>query len=196
MIYAGCDLGISTAKVVVTENRTILASEIVPYKSFPQKAAMEGALCKAGLSDDGIVSCLATGYGRKAIPFANQTATDPTCLLRGLRELNPQVKTIIDVGANTVLVSNINRNWKLLGMAITEECVAGTGLFIEMMANALEFPIEELASGSITSDNPVQMTNTCVVLAESEMVSLINEGYSRFDIFAGITLSVARTTRL
>ena len=57
MIYAGCDLGISTAKVVVTENRTILASEIVPYKSFPQKAAtaaMEGALGKAGLSDDGI----------------------------------------------------------------------------------------------------------------------------------------------
>jgi len=38
-IYAGCDLGICSAKVVITENKTILAYEIVPYKSFPQKAA-------------------------------------------------------------------------------------------------------------------------------------------------------------
>ncbi len=194
MIYAGCDLGISAAKVVITENRTILASEIVPYKSFPQKAAkaaMEGALRRAGLSDDGIVSCLATGYGRKAISFADQTAPDFTCLLRGLREANPQVKTIIDVGGHTVMASNINPDWTLLGPAIIEECVAGTGLFIEMMANALEFPMEELASGSIASDNPVQTTNTCVVLAESEVISRINEGHSRFDIFAGIALSVA-----
>ncbi len=194
MIYAGCDLGVSTAKVIVTENKAILASEIVPYKSFPQKAAMtamKGALRRAGLSDDGIVSCLATGYGFKAISFADQTAPDPTCLLRGLRELNPNVRTIIDVGGHTVMASNIDQNWQLLGPAIIEECVAGTGLFIEMMANTLEISMEELVSGSLSSDNPVRMTNTCVVLAESEMISLINEGYSRFDVFAGIALSVA-----
>jgi len=194
LIYAGCDLGISSAKVVITENRTILACEIVPYKNFPLKAtatAMEGALRKAGLPEDRIVSCMATGFGQKIVPFANQTAPDPTCLLRALRELNPQVRTVIDVGGHTLMASNIDRNWKLVGPAIIENCVAGTGLFIEVMAKALEFPMEELAIGSLASENPIQMTNTCVVFAESEVISRINEGYSRFDVFAGIALSTA-----
>jgi len=194
LIHAGCDLGICSAKVVITENRAILAREIVPYKSFPQKAAtaaMEGALRKAGIPGDEIVPCMATGFGHKIVPFAEQSAPDSTCLLRGLRALNPQVSTIIDVGGHTLVASNIDRDWKLLGPAMIEQCIAGTGLFLEVMAKALEFPMEELASGSLASDNPIRITNTCVVFSESEVISLINEGYSRFDVFAGVALTVA-----
>ncbi len=194
MIYAGCDLGVSTAKVVLTENRTILTGEIVSYKNFPHKAAeaaMEGALRTAGLSVDGIDACLATGFGGEAVSFADQAAPGPTCLLRGLREINPEIKTVLDVGGHTVMASNIDRNWELFGPAFIEECVSGTGLFIEMMANALEVPLEEMASGALSSDNPVRMTNTCVVLVESEVISCINEGHSRFDVFAGVAQAVA-----
>ncbi len=194
MISAGCDLGVSTAKVVITENMTILASEIVPYKNFPHKAvkaAMECALREAGLSSDGIDACLATGFGGEAVHFAEQAAPGPTCLLRGIKELNPEVKTVIDVGGHTVMASNIDRNWKLSSQAFVEECFSGTGLFIEMMAKALEVPLEEMASGALSSDNPVRMTNTCVVLVESEVISCINEGYSRFDVFAGVAQAVA-----
>jgi len=193
-IYAGCDLGICSAKVVITENRTILASEIVPYKSFPQKAAaaaMEGALRRAGVSGDGVVPCLATGFGDKAVRFADRTAPHITCLLRGLRVLNPQVRTVIDVGGHTLIASNIGQNGDLLKTAFVENCAAATGLFIEMMANALEFPMEELAAGSLASENPIWITNTCVVFAESEVITFINEGHSRFDVFAGIALAVA-----
>lgn len=193
-VYAGCDLGICTAKVVITENRTILASEVVPYKSFPHKAAaaaMEGALHKAGLSVDGGVPCLATGFGDKAVRFADGTASNITCLLRGLRELNPQVRTVIDVGGHTLRVTNTTSNGEVRHTAFIEDCAAATGLFIEAMAKVLEFSMDEMAAASLASENSVRITNTCVVFAESEVISLINEGHSRFDVFAGVALAVA-----
>jgi len=193
-VYAGCDLGICTAKVVITENRTILASEVVPYKSFPHKAAaaaMEGALHKAGLSVDGSVPCLATGFGDKAVRFADGTAPNITCLLRGLRALNPQVRTVIDVGGHTLRVTNTTSNGEVRHIAFIEDCAAATGLFIEAMAKVLEFSMEEMAAASLASENSVRITNTCVVFAESEVISLINEGHSRFDVFAGVALAVA-----
>ena len=194
MIYAGCDLGISSAKVVLTENKTILANKVVHYKSFPDKAikaAIEGALIKAGRSADEVVSCMATGFGHKIVSFADQFAVNPICLLRGLREVNPETRTVIDVGGHTLMASNIDQNWNLVQPAVIEDCAAGTGFFIEMMAKAMEFPMEDLASGSIASANPIRPTNTCVVLAESEVISRIHEGYNRYDVFAGIALAVA-----
>lgn len=193
-IYAGCDLGICSAKVVITENGTILASEIVPYKSFPHEAAaaaMEGALRRVGVSGEGDVPCLATGFGDKAVRFADGFAPHITCLLRGLRVLNPQVRTVIDVGGHTLRVYSISQSGDLLETGFVEDCTAATGMFIELMAKALEFPIEVLSAGSLASENPVRITNTCVVFAESEAISRINEGYSRYDVFAGIALGVA-----
>jgi predicted CoA-substrate-specific enzyme activase len=193
-IYAGCDLGICTAKVVITENKNILAYEVVPYKSFPHKAAeaaMEGALRRAGISGDGVIPCLSTGFGHKAVRFADRTAPDITCLLRGLTVLNPQVRTVIDVGGHSLIASNIGQNGDLLETAFVEDCAAGKGLFIEVMVKALEFTMEELVACVLASENPIPTTNTCVVLAESEVISSINEGYSRFDVLAGAVLSVA-----
>lgn len=193
-IYAGCDLGICAAKVVITENGAILAGEIVPYKNFPHEAAaaaMEGALHKAGLSMNGDVPCLATGFGDKAVRFADGTAPNVTCLLRGLRALNPQVRTVIDVGGHTLRVSNTTSDGELHHTAFIEDCAAATGLFIEMMAKVLEFPVEEMSADSLASQKPISITNTCVVFAESEVVSFINEGYSRYDVFAGVALAAA-----
>jgi len=194
LIYAGCDLGISSAKVVITENKTILAHEIIHYKGFPDKAAtaaMERALSKAGISGDEVVSCVATGFGQKVVHFADKIDSNELCLLRALRLLNPQVKTMIDVGGHFMIASNITSDWKPLNLAKLDDCASGTGMFIEMIVGMLELPIEELAASSIVSENPVRLTDTCVVFAESAVISRINEGYDRFEIFAGVTHSVA-----
>jgi len=194
LIYAGCDLGVSSAKVVLVENSHILAFEIIPYRSFPDKAAiaaMEGALKKNGLPEAEVVSCVSTGFGQKAVSFADQTEADVTCLLRGLRELNAKIRTVIDVGGHTLMASNITPDWKLVQPARIEDCAAGTGLFIEMMARVMEIPLEELVSDPFTSVNPICITNTCVVFAESEVISRINDGESRLDIVAGMIKSVA-----
>ena len=141
-VYAGCDLGICAAKVVITDNGTILASETVPYKSFPHQAAdaaMEGALRTAGVSADAVVRCLATGFGDKAVRFADGIVPHVTCLLRGVRALNPQVRTVIDVGGHTLIAHNMDQDGELYESAFIEECAAATGMFFEVMArvNAL-----------------------------------------------------------
>jgi predicted CoA-substrate-specific enzyme activase len=193
-IYAGCDLGIRTAKVVITEDKNIIASEIIPYKSSPRKAAtmaMEGALHKAGVFMNGDIPCLSTGFGHKAVPFADWSDTYITCIIRGSRALNPHVRTVIDVGGHSLIASNIDHNGSLIRTAVVEACATGRGLFIEEMVKALEFTMDELTACSLDSKNPTRITNTCVVMAESEVISFINEGYSRFDVLAGMVLSVA-----
>jgi predicted CoA-substrate-specific enzyme activase len=192
-LYAGCDLGISSAKVVIVDNGAILASETVPYKCFPHEAAdaaMEGALRRAGLSQDAVVPCLATGFGDKAVRFADGTAPNIDCILRGLRALNPRVRMVIDVGGHTLRVSNTTDDGELNQTAFIEECAAATGMFIETIARVLEFPLEQLSAAELTSEHPIPITNTCVVFAESEVVSYINEGYSRYDVFAGVVMGV------
>ncbi|MFA5367671.1 MAG: acyl-CoA dehydratase activase [Dehalococcoidia bacterium] len=194
LIYAGCDLGIRSAKVVIIRDGAILASEIVYYKSHPHEAAaaaMEGALRRAGISRHEVALCTATGFGVKAVRFADATAPDLICLLRGLKELNPKVRTVIDVGGHTLQVYSINRNGDLCEMSYTEDCAFSTGMFIETMSRVLEIPVEDMAAGSLVSENPVMITNTCVVFAESEAISCINEGCSRYDVFAGIILGAA-----
>lgn len=193
-VYAGCDLGICTAKVVIIEDGAILVGETVPYNSFPHRAAeaaMEGALRRAGLPQDAAVPCVATGFGDKAVRFADVIAPHVTCLLRGVRALNPHVRTVLDVGGHTLKAYSVGRDGELLETAFVEECSAATGMFIETMAKVLEFPLEELSSASLAPENPVWITNTCVVFAESEVISRINEGYSSHDVFAGVVTGVA-----
>ncbi len=194
MIYVGCDLGISSAKVVLTENKTILSYEIVHYKSFPNQAvvmALEGALRKANRSENEIGSYLASGFGKRAIPFTDQVHSGALCLVRGIRELNPQVKTIIDVGGHFMLAANITPDWKLINMAKVEDCISGTGMFIEMMAGMLEMSMDEMVESPVASEKLVKLATTCAVFAESEVITRINEGYDRLEVFAAITRSIA-----
>jgi len=194
LIVAGCDLGIVSAKAAVIQNGQMLAFEILPYKGHPKQAAIEAmdrAFAKAGLSAEKIEYCVATGFGRNAVPCADEVVGDLVCLHRAIREVNTAVRTVIDVGGHSFRAFNIDDNGRVSETAVTDKCAAGTGRFIEIMANALEIPVEELGRVSSGSESPAPITNQCVVLAESEVISLINDGYDRFDIFAGVAASVA-----
>jgi predicted CoA-substrate-specific enzyme activase len=194
LIYVGCDLGIVSAKAVIIENSDILAFEIVAYRNHPKQAAVEvvdKALARAGLSKEEIDYCLSTGFGGKAVAHADGVIPHRLCLYRAVRELNPKIRTVIDVGGHSFTAFNIDGSGKISETAITDVCVAGTGIFIEVMAKALEMPLDELIWTSLGSKDSLPITSTCAVFAESEVVSLVNDGYDRSDIFAGIASSVA-----
>jgi len=194
LIYAGCDLGIISAKVVIVTSGEILASEILPYKNHPRQAAvevMERALDKAGLSLLDIERCLSTGFGKKAVLYASEIIPAAICLHRAIRELNPGVRTVVDVGGHSFTAFNIDDNGRISESAITDKCAAGTGRFIEVIAEALEMPVEELGRASLVSESPVRVTSQCVILAESDVISHINDGSDPLDIFAGISAAVA-----
>ncbi|UCC60333.1 MAG: 2-hydroxyglutaryl-CoA dehydratase [Dehalococcoidia bacterium] len=194
MIFAGCDLGILSAKVAVIRGSDILASEILPYKNHPQQAAvevMDRALAKADISREQIDYCLSTGFGMRAVTYADNIVPPTLCLHRAIRELNPRVRTVIDVGGHSFTAFNIDDNGKVSESAITDKCAAGTGRFIEVMAEALEMSVEELSRVSLTSNSPLRVTGQCVILAESDVISHVHDGNDPVDIFAGIASAVA-----
>jgi predicted CoA-substrate-specific enzyme activase len=194
LAYAGCDLGILAAKAVIIEDGDILALEVLPYKNHPQQAAvavMDRALAKANLCREQIDYCLATGFGEKAVQYADGIIKNVLCLSRAVRELNPRVRTVIDVGGHSFTAFNIGNSGAVMVEAITDKCAAGTGRFLDLMAEVLEMPLDELCRRSLGSTNPVYITSQCVIFAESDVISCINEGKHRFDIFAGIAHSVA-----
>lgn len=194
MFYAGCDLGTISAKAVIIENAKILAVNILPYKSLPRQAAvkvMDNALAEAGLTKEQISYCLSTGFGKKAVPYANSDIPELICLNRAVKELNPEIRTVIDGGGQSIKAFNINNMGKISASTANEKCASGTGKFMEVMAQALEMPIEELSEAALSSNNPLPITSQCGVFAESEVITHVNEGEDRLDIFAGISLSVA-----
>ena len=152
---------------------------------------MSKALTKAGLSEEQIDCCLSTGFGKEAVPYADGVIPDITCFHRAVRELNPKIRTVIDVGGHSFTAFNIDHAGRISPEAITDECAAGKGKFIEVMAKALEMPVDELSRASLSSDNPIRVTSQCVIFAESDVISHVNDGYDVFDIFAGIAFSVA-----
>ena len=197
MIYAGCDLGAVAAKVVIISNGEILAHEILAYKNLPKQAAvsvLESALSKAGLSEEQIECCMATGFGRKTIPYADGNAPEVVCLNRAVQRLNADVRTVIDVGGQSIRAFNINDSGKITDSTANEKCAAGTGKFIEVMAKALELPLDQLGDLPLKAKNPVSITTQCGVFAESEVITYVNEGKDRADIVAGISRSVAGKT--
>ena len=182
MIYAGCDLGIVAAKAVILQDGRLLAAEVLPYKSHPRAAAvevMEKAVIGAGLS------------AGKVVPGADEVVHHIMCLHRAVRELNPRVRTVVDVGGHTLTAFNIHDSGGLGASAITDMCAAGTGRFIESMARVLEMSVDDFCGAASQSANPARITSQCVVLAESDVISHINDGAEPHDIIAGIAASVA-----
>ena len=189
MIFAGCDLGIISAQAAVIKGEEIVALETMPYKNLPKQAAkevMEKALKKAGLSSNQIDYCIATGHGKRAVPHADDFVHEMGCLQRAVQEINPRIRTVIDVGGHTLQAFAINERGGISENISLHRCVTGTGLYLEVIARALGMSLEEILQASLASEQPLMITSQCVVLAESEVISLVNEGNDPKDIFAGV----------
>ncbi len=195
MIVCGCDLGSATGKVVLMEGEDILSWAVVRATASPEKtalAAMDEAIRKAGFSSmEDVQYVVATGYGRMRVPFLKENISEITCHARGAHWLCPEVRTVVDVGGQDCKVISLNDRGKVLEFAMNDKCAAGTGRFFEAMARGLDCSLERLAQLSLESDTPATITKQCSVFAESEVVTLINNGVNPADIAAGVHDSIA-----
>ncbi len=195
MITGGCDVGSATGKAVIMENGIVLGSHVIPSRQKPgetAQAAMEGAMEKAGIASiNEFTYIVGTGYGRSKVPFAQENMSEITCHARGAHWLNPAVKTVVDIGGQDCKAISLNSNGKVIDFMMNDKCAAGTGRFFEAMARVLNCSLEDISSLSSQGKNPPEMSNQCVVFAESEVVTLINEEVEINDIIAAINISVA-----
>ncbi len=194
MITAGVDIGSLTAKAVVLQDKQIVGYAIIPGGPDVTAVAertLAQALEKAGLRQTDLGAVVATGYGREKVPLANKSVTEITCDARGTHFLFPEAEMIIDIGGQDSKVISVDTSGKVVDFAMNDKCAAGTGRFLEVMARALEIEIDQLGPVSLKHRKSVVISSMCTVFAESEVISLIAEGYAREDILNGLHQAIA-----
>jgi (R)-2-hydroxyacyl-CoA dehydratese activating ATPase len=194
MITAGVDIGSLTAKAVVLNDSKIAGYSVMPGGSDVTAAAgrvLAAALEKAGLKIEDVSAVVATGYGRAKVTAAGRTITEITCDARGANYLFPEAGMIIDIGGQDSKVISLDAEGRVLDFSMNDKCAAGTGRFLEVMARALEIELSELGPASLRHKKQVNISSMCTVFAESEVVSLIAEGYAREDILNGLHQAIA-----
>lgn len=192
--YLGIDIGSGTSKGVVARDGAVVASHLlrsgINYRQAAQTLRAE-LLRAAGLAVGDITCAVATGQGAAVVDYADQQVADLRCCARGMNNVFPDVRTIIDVEGQSAQVIRINAEGLVVNFVISEKCASGAGRFLDIISNVLQIPLAEMGPLSLKSSNPVTFTTGCAVFGESEAVSRVAEGVSREDIVAGVHKALA-----
>jgi len=175
-------------------NKGIIASIIGPTGPEQRRLAnkvMEEALKKADLSLQAITYIVSTGYGRINVPFADKQFTEITCHAKGIFSLFPNAKTIIDIGGQDCKAIKIDATGKITDFVMNDKCAAGSGRFIEVIADTLGVPLDKVGDRSLQSKNPANISNICTIWAQQEVAASLAEGVPISDLLAGVHKSLA-----
>ena len=196
--FAGIDSGsTSTDVVILDKDQNIVTGIILPTgagAAIGAERALEEALKDAGLQREDIDAMVTTGYGRTAISDGDKSITEITCHARGAHFLNPEVRTVIDIGGQDSKVIRLDENGAVANFVMNDKCAAGTGRFLEMMAKTMEMSLDELSQVGLSYQEDITISSMCTVFAESEVVSLIAQNKHTDDIVHGLNKAVAAKT--
>ncbi|MHB1413762.1 MAG: acyl-CoA dehydratase activase [Chloroflexota bacterium] len=193
-LVAGVDVGSVSGEAVLLRGGQIVGRSTVPTGSSSRNAGkrvLSIALAEAGAEPADVAFLVATGYGRAAIEGAGRTVTEISCHARGAWHLFAEVGTVIDIGGQDSKVIRVGKGGLAADFVMNDRCAAGTGRFLEVMARALEVPLERLADLSRRAERVASISSMCTVFAESEVVSLVAEGVAVEEIVAGLHAAVA-----
>jgi len=197
LITAGVDVGsVSTQAVVMLDGQLYCYSNIHTGSQSAKSAtrAMEWALEHTGLTLGEIHYIVGTGYGRVNIPFANRTVTEIACHAKGANFIyGSSVRTILDMGGQDCKAIRCDQEGKVLSFIMNDKCAAGTGRGIEVLAELMGLPLEEMGELSLkVEQEPPAVSSTCVVFAKSEASRLLRSGWSREKVAAAYCSAMAR----
>ena len=189
MYYIGIDIGSTAAKVTVFNEREMISNFTMPtgWSSIETSKTIKEKLSSMQI-DVEESKVIATGYGRVSVPYADKTITEITCHGMGTEYLLGETCTIIDIGGQDTKIISL-KNGRVLDFTMNDKCAAGTGKFLELMANTLGVSIIDLSEMALKGED-ISINSMCTVFAESEVISLIGKGASREDISRGIINSI------
>lgn len=190
--FLGIDIGSVTSKGVITEDGKPLVCHWLPSRADYRAAAIkvrDELLKKLDLSPVDIAAIVTTGHS-VALPNS-QPVADSRCCARGIHCLFPAARTVIDIQGTSSQVIRLGQQGQVTNFVSSERCAAGSGHFLEIMANILRIELEDIGPLSLKSKNPVTFTTGCAVFGESEAISRVTEGASIEDILAGVHKAIA-----
>ncbi|QQY79276.1 putative CoA-substrate-specific enzyme activase [Keratinibaculum paraultunense] len=189
MNYIGIDIGSTASKVSVFEDDDLKLNIVMPtgWNSVETSSKIREKLVKKGIDIENS-KIIATGYGRVSVPYAHKTITEITCHGKGAYYLARENLTVIDIGGQDTKIITVE-DGNVSNFTMNDKCAAGTGRFIELMANTLNVTIDEMAN-MVLRGKDIKITSMCTVFAESEVISLIGSGADREDIARGVMNSI------
>jgi predicted CoA-substrate-specific enzyme activase len=151
-------------------------------------------ICREILEDVKYDTITATGYGRNL--FRNyydcHVITEIKAFAIGVRKVYPECRTILDIGGQDTKAISLNDTGGIGKFEMNDKCAAGTGKFLEIMATALGFTLQEFIEAGLSAEKSAAINNMCTVFAESEVISMVAQGHNRAAIAKGIHETICR----
>lgn len=192
--FMGVDIGAAYSKGVITRDLELVASCTIMsganHRTSAQAIRSE-LTGKVHLINNDIVETVATGYGADSVYFANQKANDTVCTARGINRVFPQARTAIDIASQSTRVIRLDEKGIVTNFTVSEKCAAGSGRFVEVIANILRIDLADFGPLAARSNNPITFGTGCAVFGESEAITRISEGIPKEDIAAGVNRALA-----
>jgi predicted CoA-substrate-specific enzyme activase len=206
MLTMGLDIGSRSTQCVILEDGQLLTYgniETGPESAKTAYAAVEAAIHRRGelwgenrmqlpdvktdqLRIEDMDYIVATGYGRAVVPFAHGSVTEISCHGRGAHWFVPGAATVLDMGGQDCKTIRVNERGEVTNFLINDKCAAGTGRFLEIIADALRVPLFAVGELSLESTKNIAFNTVCTVFVKSEAVALMKQGVSKADILAGL----------
>ncbi|MBN2568823.1 MAG: 2-hydroxyglutaryl-CoA dehydratase [Deltaproteobacteria bacterium] len=194
MNFVGIDIGSTMTKVVIVDSdEKIIACFFGQTGAEHRRLAnvvTNQALEQAELSLSDIDCIVSTGYGRVNVHFADYQFTEIKCHAKGICKLFPQARTIIDIGGQDSKGIRV-KDGKVLDFVMNDKCAAGTGRFLEIIADIMGVKVSELADLALKAEQKTTSSNICSVYAAQEVMANMAKGMKREDIAAGLHQSMA-----
>lgn len=188
MYKIGLDIGSTASKIAVLKENVLVWKQVMPtgWSGKEVSKDIEKLLEKEGIPI--LENVIATGYGRISVPYAVKNVTEITCHAKGVQYLFEESATVVDIGGQDTKVITL-KNGQVTDFTMNDKCSAGTGKFLEVMANRMGVGISQLCQGA-NYDTDLRISAMCTVFAESEVISFIGRGMEKADISAAILHSI------
>lgn len=196
VITAGVDVGSVGSKAVIMADGEIYSWSVMrtgSNSSDSAKKVMDWAMEGTGLELSDFNYIVGTGYGRVNVPMANRAITEIACHAKGANYIwGPTVRTVLDVGGQDVKAIRCDERGRVVSFLMNDKCAAGTGRGMEVIADLLKIPIEEVGKVSLSvNKEPEPVSSTCVVFAKTEAVGLLRKGWSKEKVLAAYIRAMA-----
>jgi bzd-type benzoyl-CoA reductase Q subunit len=196
LITAGVDIGSVSSKAAIMIDGQVYSWGVMRTGSNSPDSAkkvMDWALEGTGLKLNDFKYIVGTGYGRVNVPMANKAITEIACHAKGANYIwGPNVRTVLDVGGQDIKAIRCDETGRVTSFLMNDKCAAGTGRGMEVFADLLKIPIEEIGEVSLRIDEePPPVSCTCVAFAKTEAMGLLRKGWSKEKVLAAYTRAMA-----